>query len=351
MSTKKMTSRERGLAIFQGEIPDRAPVCDFGNAAMLGYTGRSMQQCRDDPGLAVTIMKKWVKETGADFFFGPVETKGIFMDLPGIEIKLPENDQGSLKNTYFQSIDEAVEKYLYDPFDPATCPKFYRYVVDFFASQRKACQDVMMPVWCEGVLTTSGFLFGMENLIMGLMMQPEEINRVIDRGAAFSRDIVSAQLEEVYADYVVYTDPVSSADMIDGDMFRKFNRDRLHDNIMHWNREYGVDTMLHICGDTTPMLPDFVKTGAKVMSLDHKVDLRDARKCFGDKVAIMGNLDPVSVMLSDSVEKVTEEAERCFSYAGQDGGYIFGAGCAEPLNTPIRNIQAMVEVSKRHPYR
>ena len=351
MSTKKMTSRERGLAIFQGEIPDRAPVCDFGNAAMLGHTGRTMQQCRDDPGLAVTIMKKWVKETGADLFFGPVETKGIFMDLPGLEIKLPENDQGSLKNTYFQSIDEAVEKYLYDPFDPATCPQFYRYVVDFFASQRKACPDVMMPVWCEGVLTTSGFLFGMENLIMGLMMQPEEINRVIDRGAAFSRDIVSAQLEEVYADYVVYTDPVSSADMIDGDMFRKFNRDRLHDNIMHWNREYGVDTMLHICGDTTPMLPDFVKTGAKVMSLDHKVDLRDARKCFGDKVAIMGNLDPVSVMLSDSVEKVTEEAERCFSYAGQDGGYIFGAGCAEPLNTPIRNIQAMVEVSKRHPYR
>ena len=351
MSTKTMTSRERGLAIFQGEIPDRAPVCDFGNAAMLGYTGRTMQQCRDDPGLAVTIMKKWIKETGADFFFGPVETKGIFMDLPGLEIKLPENDQGSLKNTYFQSIDEAVEKYLYDPFDPATCPQFYRYVVDFFASQRKACQDVMMPVWCEGVLTTSGFLFGMENLIMGLMMQPEEINKVIDRGAAFSRDIVSAQLEEVYADYVVYTDPVSSADMIDGDMFRKFNRDRLHDNIMHWNREYGVDTMLHICGDTTPMLPDFVKTGAKVMSLDHKVDLRDARKCFGDKVAIMGNLDPVSVMLSDSVEKVTEEAERCFSYAGQDGGYIFGAGCAEPLNTPIRNIQAMVEVSKRHPYR
>ena len=35
---------------------------------------------------------------------------------------------------------------------------------------------------------------------------------------------------------------------------------------------------------------------------------------------------------------------------GQDGGYIFGPGCAEPLNTPIRNIQALVEVSKRHPY-
>lgn len=351
MSTKTMTSRERGLAVFQGEIPDRAPVCDFGNAAMLGYTDHTMQECRNDPGLSVSIMKQWIRDTGADLFFGPVETKGIFMDLPGLEIKLPENDQGSLKNTYFQSIDDAIEKYLYDPFEPDTCPNFYKYVVDFFRMQRKACPDVMMPVWCEGVLTTSGFLFGMENLIMGMLMQPNEIERVIDRGAAFSRNIVSAQLEEIYADYVVYTDPVSSADMIDGEMFKRFNRDRLHDNIMYWNREYGIDTMLHICGDTTPMLPDFVKTGAKVMSLDHKVDLREARRCFGNKVAIMGNLDPVSVMLSDSVDKVIDAAERCFSYAGQDGGYIFGAGCAEPLNTPIRNIQAMVEVSKRHLYR
>jgi len=350
MSPKTMTSRERGLAVFNGELPDRAPVCDFGNAAMLSFTGHNMKECRANPEFVASIMKDWVKATGEDFFFGPMETKGIFMDLPGIDIKLPDNDQGSLKGAYFQSIDDAVDRFLYDPFDAKACPNFHKYVVDIFKAQRKACPDVMMPVWCEGVMTTTGFLFGMENLVMGLLMQPDEIGKVIDRGQKFSRDIVSAELEEVDADYVVYTDPVSSADMIDENMFKTFNRDRLHANISHWEKEYGVGTMLHICGDTTPMLPDFVMTGAKAMSLDHKVDLKKAKECFGKKMAVMGNIDPVAIMLSNDVNKVIETAEKCFADAGQDGGYIMGPGCASPINTPVENIQAIVEVSKKHPY-
>ena len=40
----------------------------------------------------------------------------------------------------------------------------------------------------------------------------------------------------------------------------------------------------------------------------------------------------------------------CFDDAGEGGGYVFGAGCAEPNGTPIENIRAMVEVSERNAY-
>ncbi|AGI48395.1 Uroporphyrinogen-III decarboxylase [Thermoplasmatales archaeon BRNA1] len=345
-----MTSRERGLAVFHGEIPDRAPVCDFGNAAMLGYTGHTMKECRGNTALTDSIMKEWAKATGADIFFGPMETKGIFMDLPDLQIKLPDDDQGSLQNTYFSSPEDVESKPLYDPFNPEESPNFRKYVLDVFKSERAALPDVMTPAWCEGVLTTSGFLRGIDTLILMLLTEPDEAKKVIRRGADFSRDIVSAQLEEVDADYVVYTDPVSSADMIDDVMFREFNLDLLHRNITHWKNKYGVGTMLHICGDTTPMLKDFAKTGAEVMSLDHKVNLKTAKADFGGKLAVMGNLDPVSLILNGSAADVAAAAEKCFEDAGKDGGYIFGAGCAEPKATPIANIQAMVEVSKKHPY-
>ena len=82
--------------MFDGEVPDRAPVCDFGNGAMLGYTGRTLNECRESTEVIKEVMSKWVADTGADLFFGPIETKGIFMDLPDVRIKLPENDQGSL---------------------------------------------------------------------------------------------------------------------------------------------------------------------------------------------------------------------------------------------------------------
>lgn len=347
---KEMTARERGLAVFKGEVPDRAPVCNFGNAAMLGYTGHTIGECRGNTALTDEIMKKWVEDTGADFFFGPFETKGIFMDLPDIQIKLPDDDQGSLQNNYLASSEDVRNKPLYDPMDPEKCPNFHKYVVDFFAAERKACPDVMTPVWCEGVLTTSGFLRGIEDLILMMLTDSAEAKKVIARGAKFSRDIVSAQLEEIDADYVVYTDPVSSADMIDGEMFKEFNLEHLHNNITYWQKKYGIGTMLHICGDTTPMLPNFAKTGARAMSLDHAVDLKVAKAEFGDKLAVMGNIDPVSILLNGTAGDVEMAAEKCFSDAGEGGGYIFGAGCAEPKGTPLENIRRMVEVSKRHPY-
>jgi uroporphyrinogen decarboxylase len=345
-----MTPRERGLAVFEGRIPDRAPVCDFGNTAMLGYTKRILNDCRGNPETTVEVMRKWTADTGADIFFGPIETKGIFMDLPGVQVKLPENDQGSLKTNYFSSVDDIAEKPFYDPFDAKSSPNFHKYVVDVLTAVHEGCPDVMTPAWCEGVLTTSGFLCGIDNLILMLLTDPDGAKKFIRAGADFSRDIVSAELEDSDADYVVYTDPVSSADMIDDNMFREFNLDLLHRNISHWKSKYGKGTMLHICGDTTPMLEDFVKTGAAVMSIDYKVDMRKAKAAFDGKMAVMGNIDPVSVMLQGSALDVERTAEKCFEDAGEGGGYVFGAGCAEPNGTPIENVKAMVKVSKKHPY-
>ena len=291
-----MESKERCVAVFDGDVPDRAPVCDFGNAAMLGYTGHTLDECRKSPSLVKEIMGKWVADTGADLFFGPIETKGIFMDLPGMEVKLPENDQGSLKSAYFTCPEDVDSKELYDPLDAKSCPNLHRYVIDMLRAVEQACPDVMTAAWCEGVLTTTGFLRGVEDLLMLMLMEPDEAKKVITRGADFSRDIVTAELEEIDADYIVYTDPVSSASMIDDNMFREFNRDLLKRNIEHWS------------GNTSPMLNDFAMTGAAAMSLDHAVDLRDAKAAFGDTMAVMGNIDPVSIMLNgtpDDVRAVT----------------------------------------------
>ncbi len=348
--TVRYDSKERCLAVFRGEMPDRAPVCDFGNSAMLGYTGHTLAECRDDLDLVRRMMPEWVEATGADLFFGPIETKGIFMDLPGLRIKLPENDQGSLASPYYRTVDDVSAKPLYDPFDASASPKFHKHVVEPLKAISEACPDVMTPAWCEGVLTTSGFLCGVEDLLMMMLMQPDDAKRVIAAGADFSRDIVSAELEAFDADYVVYTDPVSSASMIDDGMFREFNLDLLSRNINHWKKEYGTPTMLHICGNTEPMLDDFVKTGAAAMSLDHAVDLALAKEKFSGRMAVMGNIDPVSVIRKGNADDVREHAQRCFDAAGEGGGFIFGAGCAVPNGTPIENIRAMSEVSKANPY-
>lgn len=346
-----MDSKERCLAVFEGEIPDRAPVCDFGNGAMLGYTGHTMGECRGNAELVEGIMREWASATGADLYFGPIETKGIFMDLPGVEVKLPENDQGSLRNSYYTCPEDVDSKPLYDPFDAAESPNFHRYVVDMLAASKRGIGDAMSCAWCEGPLTTASFLGGTEELLMSMFTEPDEARRVIAKGAELCRDVISAELESIDVDYVVCTDPVSSANMIDETMYREFVLDHTISNIGHWTSSYGVPTMLHICGNTGPMLEDFARTGAAVMSLDHAVDLRAAKEALSGHCAVMGNIDPVSVMLNGTEDDVRREAQRCFDEAGAGGGFVFGAGCAEPNGTPIGNVRAMVEVSESNSYR
>ncbi|MDN5357167.1 MAG: uroporphyrinogen decarboxylase [Candidatus Methanomethylophilaceae archaeon] len=346
----EMKSKDRALAVFEGELPDRAPVCDFGNIAMVGHYGYRFSDVRGNPDLARDIMAKWVKETQSDMVFGPFESKGIFMDIPGMSVKLPEDDQGSLRQDYFSTPEEIESKPLYDPFNREECPNLHKYVVDTLRAVHESCPDAMTPVWCEGPLTTSGFLRGIDQLLMDILMDPDNAKKAIKRGAELSRQIVGAQLEEIDADYVVCTDPVSSADMIDDAMFREFNLEELKKSTTQWKQRHGVETVLHICGDTAPMLESFKETGARVLSLDHAVDLAKAREAFKDDVVVMGNLDPVSVLLQGSVDDVDRAAEKCFNDAGRNGGYIFAAGCSVPKNTPIENIVQMANVSKRHAY-
>ncbi len=346
----EMKSKDRALAVFRGELPDRAPVCDFGNIAMVGHYGHKLSDVRGNPDLTREIMAKWAKESQSDMVFGPFESKGIFMDIPGMKVKLPEDDQGSLLLDYFASPDDIESKPLYDPMNRKECPNLHKYVVDTFRAVHESCPDAMTPVWCEGPLTTSGFLRGIDQLLMDILMEPEIAKRAVKRGAELSRRVVSAQLEDIDADYVIYTDPVSSADMIDDAMFRTFNLEELKKSTSLWKQNYGVDAMLHICGDTTPMLKSFRETGARVLSVDHAVDLAEARQVFQKDVVIMGNLDPVSVLLQGSADDVDKVAEKCFNDAGRDGCYIFGAGCAVPKHTPIENIVQMTNVSKRHAY-
>ena len=40
----------------------------------------------------------------------------------------------------------------------------------------------------------------------------------------------------------------------------------------------GVYTLLHICGDNTPALAEFAKSGADLIEIDHKMDLARCRE-------------------------------------------------------------------------
>jgi uroporphyrinogen decarboxylase len=148
-------------------------------------------------------------------------------------------------------------------------------------------------------------------------------------------------------------DSSASLDMISPEMYENYAlpyERKFFETVNPLCEEYGAVSLLHICGDNTAVFPQYTKTGADIIEVDHKSDLADAKKIMGRDACIIGNLDPVSVLLQGSESEVAREAERCIGKAAAEGGYILGSGCEVARDTPKENVRAVVRAARQYRY-
>lgn len=347
---KNMTHKERVAATLAGELPDRCPVNDFSMNTMVKNYGRQWKDCRFNAAESAKATAEWLKYTEIDMFFGPVETKAMFMDLPGLDISFPDDDQGSLKSAYFETPEDIESKEFFDFGNRKVCPGLYKGVVEPFLEMRKRNPTgAMSCCWSEGVLTTAGYLRGIEQLLMDMLLEPELANKAISRGREYCDGVMRAT-HAGNSDFVTCTDPVSSAALITPEMFTEYNLEPTKKNIAGWKKDLGIPVLLHICGETTPMLDHFAETGTDIMSLDHIVDMAEARRIVGRKMTLMGNLDPVALMQGGTPASINKAAKKCIGEAGAKGMFVLGPGCAMPRDTPKENVRALTDASKQYHY-
>ena len=104
-------------------------------------------------------------------------------------------------------------------------------------------------------------------------------------------------------------------------------------------------TVLHICGNTTYILKAMAATGAEGLSLDTPVKLHEVIDMIPD-VVLIGNVDPVRVMLQGSPEKVYENTLDLRRKMKGHKNFILSTGCDLPPETPFENIEAFVKAGR-----
>jgi uroporphyrinogen decarboxylase len=90
-----------------------------------------------------------------------------------------------------------------------------------------------------------------------------------------------------------------------------------------------------------------VETGAVILGLDYKCDLRAIKEATRGRATIVGTIDPSAVIALGTPDDVTEAARQELAILGPGGGLILGAGCALPPDTPPDNIHALVDAGHR----
>ena len=104
---------------------------------------------------------------------------------------------------------------------------------------------------------------------------------------------------------------------------------------------------MHICGNSRPLWADMAGLGFSSISLDNAMDLAEAKEVLGKTAALKGNVKPVETMLFGAVEDVMRESRECIEKCMDNpGGYTLSSGCTLPVQTPVENVEAMVNAAR-----
>lgn len=117
-------------------------------------------------------------------------------------------------------------------------------------------------------------------------------------------------------------------------------------------KEAGVISGVHSCGKEMHV----IKRCAEETDLNYinpleiepmgDSDLATAKKLYGNKLALMGNLHTTEIMLKGSVTDVRRESLKAILDAGVGGGFVLSTGDQVGRDTPEENIREMINTCK-----
>lgn len=130
-------------------------------------------------------------------------------------------------------------------------------------------------------------------------------------------------------------------------LFRRFIKPALERHVNAFKKK-GAFTVLHSDGNIMPLLPDIVEAGIDAyqgIDVTAGMSLKDVKEKFGDKLCLVGNVDP-HIIEFGTLEDVEREVDRCLEEGGKEG-YILSASANISINTNAINFVHMIEYAKR----
>jgi uroporphyrinogen decarboxylase len=201
--------------------------------------------------------------------------------------------------------------------------------------QQKLQGSVPVMGWIEGPLAEACDLAGVSEMLLMLMMDEDFCNRLMDKCLRTGKDFAKAQVD-AGCDLIGIGDAICS--QIDAEMYNMMVKDR-HIELIDYIHSLGAKVKLHICGNTTHLLPSIAELNTDLFDPDYSVDQTECLRVLGKNVVRFGNINPVFVQ-NASVEEVSKVCKEVLDFE-KGNQFILSAGCEITVNTPIENLLAM----------
>lgn len=219
--------------------------------------------------------------------------------------------------------------------DPFASPRMWDRVqaIREYARTTQGARSIMG--WVEGPAAEAADLRGVTNFLMDLTMTPDDACKLMDLCLETAIEFAEAQIE-AGADTIGIGDAIAS--QMSPGMYAEYVAPR-EKRLVRAIHDAGAWARLHICGNTTHLLPHFRDLKCDIVDLDWQVDLVAARRTLGAGQVIVANLDPVRAVMESTPEKIRRDLNALYEAVGNP--LLTGAGCEIPPGTPEENLMAL----------
>jgi MtaA/CmuA family methyltransferase len=326
-----MTGLERTLSFIKGNPVDRPPFHPLIMRWASKYAGIGYREFCTDPYSKCFSVLKCARDFDMDLvtvLSDPWAEASAF----GIQIEYPAND---LPLDTGGHLPDAASAALLKPYNPVKNMRCNNRLLEIAEFKKHAGNDLFIVGWVEGPVAEYVDLRGASNASLDFLLEQEHVEKTMDLIINCAKEFITLQIKSG-AHCIGIGDAFCS--QIGPDLYKLYAFGRQKELVDHIHK-LGAIAKLHICGNTTSILPEMIATGADIVDIDHLVvSMADFASLLGPQQVFSGKADPVSIIQDGTFDIIRKTVE--YDILSTGGRCIVSAGCEITPGTTADNMKA-----------
>ncbi len=325
-------------AFLAGENAGRTPFMPILMRFCAQYTGTPYRDFILDPEAHCRSNIECARAFGSDWVNVMSDPYGE-LEAYGAHIEYPEDSLPLDKVILFDTLESLTKLEAIDFVGNRRIQGRLRELEIF---RRELGESTAICGWVEGPLAEYCDLRSMGNAFLDLYDDPDTVKKTLQTLYRNAERFITLQVE-AGANMIGIGDAACS--QLGEELYREFAWE-LECRLVEHIHQLGALAKLHICGNTSAILPGMIATGADIVDVDHLVSSMTAfAPLLGKRQALCGNLDPVSVVQNGDPAAIERRGRELL--AAFPGKLILAAGCEVTPGTAAANLHALSRACAR----
>jgi hypothetical protein len=255
----------------------------------------------------------------------------------------------SIKQGDLDELRRYVEHLEQQPIDLSLPP-----LVDALDGIRQAVEhararDIFVLGW--GDVCYPGAMAHVAVFLIAMSLEPELVERYMEVTTAGVVRLMTAQAELGVDGFTGGNDwGFKTGPMFSVSYLRRFIAPYLKQVVDEAHR-HGLPYIKHTDGDVRSHLPVLVEEvgidGFHSIEPDAHMDIFDLKRRYGDRLALLGNLD-CNLLVTGTPAEIDGQVLRLMREVAPGGGYVFSTSNSVLMDVPQENLEAMLDAARRY---